>query len=115
MRGMYYSAKWLVRCDQIFDRPFLAAHVPSRACDNLDRIKLWIHECLSSHMECTKWSVSETKQPTRLLQLIPGGVRLRCDSSATDAPGYLAVSHMWGTDPSQQIWLVKARLAEFKR
>lgn len=67
---------------------------------------------------CNNWcSGLGTKgyQPTRVLELSDTGIRLRCDLQAIDDFKYLALSHMWGKDPSNQLRLLSSTLQDFQK
>jgi hypothetical protein len=92
-------------------------HIPYRAIDNLNKIKDWVHACTKDHEVCRKWlsgMVDPEERPTRILELMPNGVRLHCDVRSISDFKYFTLSHMWGVDPSHQLRLSMSRLEEFQ-
>jgi hypothetical protein len=103
--------------DRVFRAPWYAEHVPRRASDNLDLTKEWLQCCVSNHESCKQWCSSlrsSKKRPTRVVELTTHGVKLRCDVEDIVEFEYITLSHIWGTDPAQQLRLTTSRLEEFK-
>ncbi|KAH7399173.1 heterokaryon incompatibility protein-domain-containing protein [Phaeosphaeria sp. MPI-PUGE-AT-0046c] len=98
--------------------PPTSNHVPRRAIDNLEQIKRWMQGCRSNHTHChslnSKLGPQYSKRPTRIVEILPKGIRLRCDVETIVDFEYLTLSHVWGKNPSQQLRLSHARLDEFK-
>jgi hypothetical protein len=103
--------------DAFVGPPTRLNHVPRQATDNLDQVKEWLQICTKNHYTCSTWLSSVRnleERPTRVLELMPNGLRLRCDVSTIEAFEYLTLSHMWGDDASQQLRLVQSRMTEFQ-
>jgi hypothetical protein len=104
--------------DNVFDTPFVVRHIPREPVDNLIQIQRWLNACTSKHASCSNWCPRlDTKglRPTRVLELSDTGIRLRCDLNAIDNFKYLALSHMWGKDPSKQLRLMSSTLQDFQK
>lgn len=88
-----------------------------QARDNFEIAKGWLQECTSTHEDCCDFSqrtVKDSKQkPTRILQVSNDSVKLLCNMSNEDFD-YLALSHMWGEDCTQQIRLMQDTIDTFK-
>jgi hypothetical protein len=100
-----------------FDGPNMSDHVPQRAVDNLDQIKLWLDTCVQNHELCHTWLTkldSREHRPSRILELMSDRVTLCCDLDNIKDFKYLTLSHIWGTDASQQLRLTTSRLEEFQ-
>ncbi|OAG13928.1 HET-domain-containing protein, partial [Alternaria alternata] len=96
----------------------MAQHVPRQSKDNLVQIRRWLDTCRSKHDRCNNWCSrlgTKGRRPTRVLELSDNAVRLRCNLQAIDSFEYLALSHMWGTNPSQQLRLTASTLQEFEK
>ncbi|KAH7073195.1 heterokaryon incompatibility protein-domain-containing protein [Paraphoma chrysanthemicola] len=116
--GELSISHYLVDRDAIFASPKIRYNVPYRAVDNLGQIKSWLQGCLSSHNTCRSWCSSigsRRKLPTRVLELVPWGVKLQCNVGNVADFNYVTLSHIWGNDTSQQLRLVKSRFDEFIR
>ena len=101
----------------VFGTYIASSHVPFRAEHHVTRMQEWLQTCMSKHQECKAPVSARVAQPSRILELgsHPGDkVVLRCDCSNSTEFRYLALSHMWGSDPSQQLRLVESRLQEFQ-
>ncbi|KAF7677344.1 hypothetical protein GT037_004203 [Alternaria burnsii] len=94
-----------------------ASHVPIWSNDNIERVREWLKSCLETHGACrtpNNEALSPLKRPSRILAVNDDRVRLICNWSESSDSKYLALSHMWGTDPKQQLQLVLSRLEEFQ-
>lgn len=114
-----FSSSCSGNVDSVFDVPKMTAHVPRKASNNLNQVKKWLHDCVKSHEACSTWlsaTKSQSVRPTRLIELMhdDDGIRLQCNVEAIRDIEYLALSHMWGTDPSDQLRLTMARFEEFQ-
>jgi len=63
-------------------------------------------------MNSSYGSISEC--PTRVIQITLDSVRLVSNASTIVDFKYLTLSHIWGTEPSQQLRLLSSRLDKFK-
>jgi hypothetical protein len=52
-------------------------------------------------------------RPSRILAIAGDKVKLKCDWSNSSELKYLALSHMWGTDSTQQFRFFMSLLDEF--
>jgi hypothetical protein len=89
--------KYLATDEAIFERPLIHDHVPRRAVDNIGQIKQWLNTCNLRHQKCSIWSPvssSTRKNPSRVLEIIPSGLRVRCDVSNIVDLSYLTLSHI---------------------
>ncbi|KAH6876261.1 heterokaryon incompatibility protein-domain-containing protein [Alternaria rosae] len=97
--------------------PSIAKHIPRLPTDNLVQVQKWLQTCRAHHGRCNNWFPrldTKGRRPTRILELYENGVRLRCDPEVIDNFEYLALSHMWGEDPSTQLLLTATTLQEFQ-
>jgi len=93
-------------------------HVPIRANDNIERVRGWLETCLTQHSACRavgRVTTMQRERPSRILVIGGDQVKLKCDWSDSFEVKYLALSHMWGPDPTQQLRLVKPRLDKFQQ
>jgi hypothetical protein len=91
--------------------------VPRQPTSNLDRIAKWLSACRSKHDTCNNWCSklgTKHRRPTRILELRECGVQLRCNLHANDKYDYVALSHMWGENPSHQLQLTTSNLLAFQ-
>jgi hypothetical protein len=103
--------------EDMFDAPKLVHNVPQRSTDNLNQIKQWLEGCSQHHHTCSTWNSScgsNGKYPTRIIQITLDGVRLVSNTSTIRDLEYLTLSHIWGTEPSQQLRLLSSRVEEFE-
>lgn len=94
-----------------------AAHVPIWSNDNTERVRGWLESCLKTHGACrapNNETLSPATRPSRILAINGDRVKLICNWSESSDCKYLALSHMWGIDPKQQLRLVLSRLDEFQ-
>ncbi|KAF1831932.1 HET-domain-containing protein [Decorospora gaudefroyi] len=88
------------------------------ARDNIGLARGWIQTCAATHKHCQSFqqrTVAAHSMPTRVLEVGPKTVRLRCNMAAKKQKfEYLALSHMWGENHSQQLRLLKANLKAFQ-
>ena len=95
----------------------MAAHVPLRSDDNIQRLREWLESCLEDHTTCRAAgdeATAPSTRPERMLAIDGDRVKLICNWSKSSDCKYLALSHMWGTDCKQQLRLVLSRLDEFQ-
>jgi hypothetical protein len=93
------------------------SHIPRDASNNLNRVNEWIHSCTHNHDRCREWLSGMNdpeERPTRILELMPNGVKLQCDVRSIVDFNYFTLSHMWGIEPSHQLRLSASRLEEFR-
>ncbi|KAH7078666.1 heterokaryon incompatibility protein-domain-containing protein [Paraphoma chrysanthemicola] len=116
--GALSISHYTVDRNAIFASPSIRYNVPYRAVDNMEQIESWLQGCLCSHNTCRSWCSSigsGRKLPTRVLELVPWGVKLQCNIGDVADFNYVTLSHIWGNDTSQQLRLVKSRFDEFIR
>jgi hypothetical protein len=104
--------------DSVFDVPFVARHIPREPTNNLIQVQKWLGSCRLKHARCNNWCSklgAKGHRPTRVLELSHSSLRLRCDLDNIEEFKYLALSHMWGEEPSKQLRLTSATLQEFQR
>jgi hypothetical protein len=80
-------------------------------------VQSWLDTCASEHPGCREYQQRTTdtvQRPTRILELGPQHVKLRCDLPANDVYPYTTLSHVWGTDSAHQLSLTKANLLELQ-
>lgn len=98
--------------------PPMMNYVPRQSANNLNCIKRWVQSCRSQHPLCNDLHpglvLDPNKRPTRILELCPTSIRLRCDVETILDFEYLTLSHVWGEDSSKQLRLSLARLAEYR-
>jgi hypothetical protein len=100
-----------------FDQHITARSVPRFARDNLQRAKGWIETCISQHRECREFqgnTVHQRRRPTRVLEVTPTSVKLRCDMVDQEFK-YLALSHMWGDPSVVHLKLLVSNLVDFQQ
>jgi hypothetical protein len=88
-----------------------------RAADNLEKSKDWLHACRTNHETCSTWCsnlATSGKRPTRIFELTATGAKVRCNTQSIQNFEYLALSHIRGSDPSQQLRLTTSRIEEFQ-
>jgi len=71
----------------------------SRSKDYTSSIKLakrWREECDTSHAKC-KGMISDKSNPSRLLSIRDGNLKLLCSKDIPDNVSYATLSHCWGT------------------
>ncbi|PVI04648.1 hypothetical protein DM02DRAFT_518250, partial [Periconia macrospinosa] len=83
-------------------------------------VQTWLETCQDGHTKCNLFSRQATaggptrnstdtvglpNRPTRVLDVAQGKVRLDCNTSEDAQFEYLTLSHMWGTDATQQLRL----------
>lgn len=92
---------------------------PLLAKNNVGAVKGWLQECLENHENChtlqRRTQLYESERPARILDVSNNKIRLRCNLNTEKSLEYIALSHMWGRDPSQQLRLVAAKLAEYQQ
>lgn len=93
------------------------ACVPLRSSDNTECVREWLESCLRDHTRCRAAdheAIAPRTRPERMLAIDGDRVRLICNWSESSDCKYLALSHMWGIDPKQQLRLVLSRLDKFQ-
>lgn len=94
-----------------------AVDVPLWSNDNTNCVREWLESCLKTHDACRvpkNEALALSTRPNRILAIDGDRVRLVCNWSESSDSKYLALSHMWGIDPKQQLRLVLSRLVEFQ-
>ncbi|EOA87451.1 uncharacterized protein SETTUDRAFT_136273 [Exserohilum turcica Et28A] len=101
-----------------FDSHITAKQVPLCASDNISQAKQWLQCCLTQHQECQRFHTSTVpnphQRPTRVLEITPTTIRLRCNLKNEPFP-YLVLSYMWGTNYSQQLRLLQSNVSAFEK
>ncbi|RAR11679.1 HET-domain-containing protein [Stemphylium lycopersici] len=113
LRKLSYSA-----LNDPFRQHIAATRTHVAARDNIHLAKNWINACRHHHTHCHSFqndTVGRAEMPTRVLEISAEKVRLRCDMANMAPFEYLALSHMWGTNHSQQLRLLEENLSTFKQ
>lgn len=112
------------------DPPLLGwTAVPKKASENVEMIQKWLETCQEGHTKCKLFgrqtmarvpskSSKDTgglpDRPTRVLDVAHSRVRLKCNTWQDERLEYLTLSHMWGTDATQQLKLESGTLELFQ-
>jgi hypothetical protein len=112
------------------DPPLLGwTAVPEKTSENVEMIRKWLETCQEGHTKCnlfgrqTMASVPTksskdigglSDRPTRVLDVAHSRVRLKHNTSQDARLEYLTLSHMWGTDATQQLKLESDTLEPFQ-
>ncbi len=55
--------------------------------------KKWLENCKATHCQCSSSVSKAGKLPTRLIEILPSGIRLRNTRDILDNPSYVTLSH----------------------